>query len=72
MGVRTLLKSADYQGPEHDDLGIVFQRSSICRTIQRRTSKFCDAILNDAEFAEKYGELGNIYDYNGVTGNQRW
>ena len=34
-------------------------RSSVCRTIQRRTSKlFCDAILNDAEFAEKYGELG--------------
>lgn len=62
MGVRTLRKKRRLSRTRHDGFwASCLTRSSVCRTIQRRTSKFCDTILNDAEFAEKYGELGNIY-----------
>ena len=62
MGVRTLRKSADYQGPDMTDFGHrVLQDPAFAEQYKEEHQKFCDAILNDAEFAEKYGELGNIY-----------
>ncbi|EEU74358.1 thymidylate synthase [Enterococcus faecalis JH1] len=62
MGVRTLRKKRRLSRTRHDGFwASCLTRSSVCRTIQKEHQKFCDTILNDAEFAEKYGELGNIY-----------
>ncbi|HIB3665396.1 TPA: thymidylate synthase [Enterococcus faecalis] len=56
------VKSADYQGPDMTDFGHrVLQDPAFAEQYKEEHQKFCDAILNDAEFAEKYGELGNIY-----------
>ena len=56
------VKSADYQGPDMTDFGHrVLQDPAFAEQYKEEHQKFCDTILNDAEFAEKYGELGNIY-----------
>ena len=54
MGVRTLRKSADYQGPDMTDFGHrVLQDPAFAEQYKEEHQKFCDTILNDAEFAEK-------------------
>ncbi|MGO3733445.1 MAG: thymidylate synthase [Vagococcus sp.] len=56
------VKSEDYKGVDMADFG---RRSLVDEAFkedyQRELNHFCSKILSDAVFAEKYGELGNIY-----------
>ena len=46
MGVRTLRKSADYQGPDMTDFGHrVLQDPAFAEQYKEEHQKFCDAIL---------------------------
>lgn len=56
------IKSEDYTGPDMTDFG----RKSLVdeefnQRYQKESQKFCELILTDDQFAQKYGELGNIY-----------
>lgn len=56
------VKSPDYQGPDMSNFGnraLVDEEFNV--VYQAELAKFCQNILEDQEFAEKYGELGNIY-----------
>lgn len=54
--------SEDYQGPDMTDFGHrVLQDPEFKASYDIEHKKFCEAILEDDAFAEKYGELGNIY-----------
>lgn len=56
------IKSEDYQGPDMTDFG---KRSLVDEAFnleyKAQMNEFCDKILTDKKFAERYGELGNIY-----------
>lgn len=56
------VKSEDYKGTDMADFG---RRSLVDEAFkedyQRELNHFCSKILSDDVFAEKYGELGNIY-----------
>lgn len=56
------IQSSDYKGPDMRDFG----RRSLTDSVfheqyKMEMKKFRDLILQDVSFAEKYGELGNIY-----------
>lgn len=56
------IKSEDYTGPDMTDFG----RKSLVdeefnQRYQKESQKFCELILTDDHFAQKHGELGNIY-----------
>ena len=63
------VESADYDGPDMTDFG---RRSLVDETFKAQYDKqhavFVDRILNDDEFAQKYGELGMFMVHNGDTG----
>lgn len=56
------IKSPDYTGPDMTDFG---RRSLTDETFnvayQKELKTFCAKIIDDEVFAEKFGELGNIY-----------
>lgn len=56
------VKSADYKGPDMTDFGHRSLEDSAFKTmyLQQKTA-FNTQILEDAQFAKKYGELGKIY-----------
>lgn len=56
------IKSEDYKGPDMTDFGRrVLTDEAFKESYEKEHKQFCDAILSDADFAAKYGELGNIY-----------
>ena len=56
------VESADYDGPDMTDFG---RRSLVDEAFKAQYDEqhdiFVDRILNDDEFAQKYGELGEVY-----------
>ncbi|WP_342572794.1 thymidylate synthase [Solibacillus sp. FSL K6-1781] len=56
------VESEEYGGPDMSDFG---RRSLIDEAFnvqyQKELSKFCERVLQDDEFASKYGDLGNVY-----------
>ncbi|MGX7148838.1 thymidylate synthase [Enterococcus ureasiticus] len=56
------IKSEDYKGPDMTDFGRrVLTDEAFKKSYEKEHKEFCDTILSDADFAAKYGELGNIY-----------
>lgn len=56
------VKSEDYKGPDMTDFGRRAVTDEAFNIIYKeQLTQFCDRILTDDEFADKYGELGNIY-----------
>lgn len=56
------VESDEYQGPEMADFGrrcLVDEEFNIL--YQKELNDFCNRVLEDDEFAEKYGDLGNVY-----------
>ncbi|MGG2028088.1 thymidylate synthase [Gottfriedia sp. S16(2024)] len=56
------IESNEYQGPDMTDFGnrcLVDQEFNKIYRAEMET--FCKRVLEDDEFAEKYGELGNVY-----------
>lgn len=58
------VRSAAYKGPDMTDFG---RRSLVDedfkQVYQAEAKKFCEKILDDEDFAEKYGNLGKVYGY---------
>lgn len=56
------VQSKDYQGPDMTDFGHrALQDEEFNQQYQAEMKAFCEKILADEAFAEKYGDLGNIY-----------
>lgn len=56
------VNSNDYTGPDMTDFGRrVNQDSDFKLAYDQQHQIFCDSILNDDEFADKYGDLGQVY-----------
>ncbi|EAE6381747.1 thymidylate synthase [Listeria monocytogenes] len=56
------VKSDDYKGEDMTDFGLRAERDSAFKEVyQAEMEKFKTRILEDEAFANKYGELGNIY-----------
>lgn len=56
------IKSSDYHGPDMTDFGRrATSDSEFNEVYKKEMAEFCEQILSNEEFAEKYGELGNIY-----------
>lgn len=56
------IKSDDYQGPDMTDFGHrVLSDEAFKATYEEQHKLFCEKILTDRDFADKHGELGNIY-----------
>lgn len=56
------IKSDDYQGPDMTDFGHrVLTDEAFKATYEEQHKLFCEKILTDRDFADKHGELGNIY-----------
>ncbi|HCJ4456545.1 TPA: thymidylate synthase [Listeria innocua] len=56
------VKSADYKGEDMTDFGLRAERDPAFKEVyQAEMEKFKTRILEDETFANKYGELGNIY-----------
>lgn len=54
--------SQDYDGPDMTDFGRRSLADEAFKEVyQLEMKKFTERILNDAAFAEQYGELGNVY-----------
>jgi thymidylate synthase len=56
------VESDEYQGPDMTDFGrrcLVDEEFN--KLYQEELNSFCKRILNDDDFAEKYGDLGNVY-----------
>ncbi|EKK21148.1 Thymidylate synthase [Fructilactobacillus florum 8D] len=54
--------SNEYHGPNMDDFGHRAAKDvEFNRIYQTEKARFCDRILNDPEFATKYGDLGLVY-----------
>lgn len=58
------VKSSDYKGPDMTDFG---RRSLVDEAFneayKKESQRFCQMILDDPEFASKYGDLGKVYGY---------
>ena len=56
------MESDEYQGPDMTDFG---RRALIDEAFNKQYEQqlaiFCDRVLNDDDFAKKYGDLGNVY-----------
>ncbi|UQS86571.1 thymidylate synthase [Nicoliella spurrieriana] len=56
------VKSSDYHGPDMTDFG---RRHSVDadfnQQYQEQKKQFCQRILTDDQFAERYGDLGDVY-----------
>lgn len=56
------VQSEDYKGPDMTDFGHrALQDEDFNKQYQAEMKAFCAKILEDEAFAEKYGDLGNIY-----------
>ena len=56
------VQSEDYKGPDMTDFGHrALQDEEFNQQYQAEMKAFCEKILEDETFAEKYGDLGNIY-----------
>ncbi|MEJ6348404.1 thymidylate synthase [Holzapfeliella sp. He02] len=56
------VKSDDYKGPDMTDFGLRSQEDAeFAESYQAEKKKFTDQILEDDEFAAKYGNLGDVY-----------
>ena len=56
------VKSSDYLGPDMTDFGLkAVQDEAFNQVYLKEKAIFCDKILTDDTFAEKYGDLGNVY-----------
>ncbi|GAA3613612.1 thymidylate synthase [Secundilactobacillus similis] len=59
---KNYVTSADYHGPDMTDFG---RRSLVDadfnQAYKQEMNQFCDRIVNDDQFAAKYGTLGNVY-----------
>lgn len=61
---KNYVESSDYQGPDMTDFGrrcLVDEEFN--QIYQAQLSDFCQRILTDDVFAEKYGDLGKVYGY---------
>lgn len=56
------VESDEYEGPDMTDFGRRCLEDEEFNLLYKKELKdFCDRVLNDDEFAEKYGDLGNVY-----------
>ena len=56
------VKSDDYKGPDMTDFGHrVLEDEEFKVAYEKEHKEFCDRIITDEAFANKHGELGNIY-----------
>ena len=56
------VESADYTGEDMTDFGRRSLQDSVFKEVyEKELETFCQRILNEDDFAAKYGELGNIY-----------
>ena len=56
------VESDEYNGPDMTDFGLrCLEDDEFKKVYQVELKSFCDRILSDNEFAEKYGDLGNVY-----------
>ena len=56
------VESPEYQGPDMTDFGHRWLKDPEFKKVYLEEKKaFCDRILNDDEFAQKYGDLGLVY-----------
>jgi thymidylate synthase len=56
------VESTDYHGPDMTNFGLRAESDSEFKKVyQKEMKKFQEQILNDDNFAEKYGELGKVY-----------
>lgn len=56
------VKSSAYTGPDMTDFGLRAVKDEAFNEIyQKELQQFCERILADEEFANEFGELGNIY-----------
>ena len=56
------VQSSDYQGPDMTDFGLRSQADPAFNEVyQAQKQAFCDRIVNDDEFAAKFGNLGDVY-----------
>ncbi|GAB3060103.1 thymidylate synthase [Salinicoccus sesuvii] len=56
------VESEEYEGPDMSDFGIRAQQNSDFREVyEKEMETFKSRILEDDDFANKYGDLGNVY-----------
>lgn len=56
------IESEDYQGPDMTDFGRRAQQDeAFNRSYRQEKEQFCQKILTDEAFAQRYGELGPVY-----------
>ena len=54
--------SPEYQGPDMTDFGLRSQKDPGFKAVyDEEMQKFCQRILDDEAFAQKYGNLGDVY-----------
>lgn len=54
--------SPEYQGPDMTDFGLRSQKDPEFKAVyDEEMQKFCQRILDDEAFAQKYGNLGDVY-----------
>ncbi|UQS85411.1 thymidylate synthase [Apilactobacillus apisilvae] len=59
---KTFVESSDYDGPDMTDFGRRANEDKDFKKIYlAEKKKFCQKILEDDKFAEKYGDLGSVY-----------
>ena len=56
------VESDEYEGPDMTDFGLRCLEDEEFNLLYKKELKdFCDRVLTDDAFAEKYGDLGNVY-----------
>ena len=56
------VESKEYDGPDMTDFGLrALEDEEFAKDYEQQMNLFLDKVLNDDEFAAKYGDLGNVY-----------